>query len=175
MQALVHVILSCCAKDLFRMSASSLYHRFSYFCTCLMVNHKAKKRAWHSSVFCVSPAELDSRLNLIALQLAATLEQAKGVVRRLPQIATFQSTTVGLHVSQLHGLGFSSSQVNHMCLKQPTLLTLDYTSKLQVDKWAFLTCVVQLTPASIAACPHLLMSSLPNRLGPRWEYLQRMK
>lgn len=45
MQALVDVILSCRAKDLFRMSASSLYHRFSYFCTCLMVDHKAKKRA----------------------------------------------------------------------------------------------------------------------------------
>lgn len=112
---------------------------------------------------------------MIALQLVATLEQAKGVVQRLPQIAKLQSTTVGLHVSQLHGLGFSSSQVNHMCLKQPALLTLDYTSKLQVDKWAFLTCVVLLTPASIAACPHLLMSSLPNRLGPRWGYLQRMK
>ena len=33
MQALV-VIFSCRAKGLFRMSASSLYHRFSYFCTC---------------------------------------------------------------------------------------------------------------------------------------------
>lgn len=127
-----------------------------------MVDDKAKKRAWHSSVFWVSPLELDSRLDLIALQLTATLEQAKGVVRRLPQIATLQSKTVGLHVSQLHGLGFSSSQLNDMCLKQPDLLTLDYTSKLQVDKWAFLTCVVQLSPASIAACPHLLMSSLPT-------------
>ena len=98
---------------------------------------RQRKGHGHSSVFCVSPAELDSRLNLVALQLAATLEQAKGVVRRLPQIAKLQSTTVGLHVSQLHGLGFSSSQVNHMCLKQPALLTLDYTSKLQGDKWAF--------------------------------------
>lgn len=140
-----------------------------------MVDDKEKKRAWTKGVFVVPPAELDSRLDLIALQLDVTVQQAKGVVRRQPQIATLQSTTVRLHVSQLHGHGFSSSQVRDMCLKQPALLTLDYTSKLQVDKWAFVTCVMQLSPASIAACPHLLMSSLPNRLGPRWEYLQRMK
>ena len=174
-QAIADVIMSCQARGLFSTSPSSLYHRFSYFCTCLMVDDKEKKRAWSKGVFVIEPAELDSRLDLIALQLAATLQQAKAVVRRLPQIATLQSTTVGLHVSQLHDLGFSSSQIKDMCLKQPALLTLDYTSQLQVDKWAFLTCVLQLSPASIAACPHLLMSSLPNRLGPRWEYLQRMK
>ena len=139
------------------------------------MDDKEKKRAWTKGVFVVPPAELDSRLDFIALQLGVTVQQAKGVVRRLPQIATLQSTTVGLHVSQLHGLGFSSSQVKDMCLKQPALLTLDYTSKLQVDKWAFLMCVMQLSPASIAACPHLLMSSLPNRLRPHWEYLQRLK
>jgi len=174
-QAIADVILSCRAKGLISISPSNLYHRFVYFCTCLMVDDKGKKRAWHRGVFVVPPAELDSRLDFIALQLAATLQQAKAVVRRLPQIATLQSTRVGLHVSQLHVLGFSSSQVKDMCLKQPALLTLDYTSQLQVDKWDFLTCVLQLSPAAIAACPHLLMSSLPNRLGPRWEYLQRMK
>ena len=174
-QAIADIVLSCRTKGLFSMSPSSLYHKFTYFCTCLMVDDKGKKRAWLFGVFFVSPAELDSRLDLIALQLGVTVQQAKGVVRRLPQIATLQSTTFGLHVLQLHGLGFSSSQVKDTCLKQPALLTLDYTSKLQVDKWAFLTCVMQLSPASIAACPHLLMSSLPNRLGPRWEYLLRMK
>lgn len=140
-----------------------------------MVDDKDKRRACIKGVFVIPPAELDSRLKLIALQLGATLQQAKAVVRRLPVIATLQSTTVRLHVLQLHGLGFSSSQVKDMCLKQPALLTLDYTSQLQVNKWGFLTCVLQLSPASIAACPLLLMSSLPNRLGPCWEYLQHMK
>ena len=174
-QAIADIVLSCRTKGLFSTSPSSLYHKITYFCNCLMVDDKEKKRAWTKGVFVVPPAELDSRLDLIALQLDVTVQQAKGVVRRQPQIATLQSTTVRLHVSQLHGLGFSSSQVRDMCLKQPALLTLDCTSKLQVDKWAFVTFVMQLSPASIAACPHLLMSSLPNRLGPRWEYLQRMK
>ena len=174
-QAIADIVLSCGAKGLFRRSPSSLYHEFSYFCTCLMVDDKEKKRAWRRGVFVIPPAELDSRLDLIALQLSVSVQQAKGVVRKLPQVAMLQSTTVGLHVLQLHGLGFSSSQVKDMCLKQPALLTMDYTSQLQVDKWGFLTCVLQLSPASIAARPVLLMSSLPNRLGPRWEYLQRMK
>lgn len=174
-QAITDVILSCRNRTLFRMSPSSLYHKFSYFCTCVMVDDKERKRAWHYGVIFLSPAELDSRLDLLALQLGATLQQAKAVVRRKPQIAMLLSATVGLHVLQLHGLGFSPSQVKDMCLKQPALLMFHYTSRVQMDKWGFPTCVMQLSPASIAACPHLLMSSLPNRLGPRWEYLQRMK
>lgn len=87
--AIADVILSCRAKGFFSMSPSTLYHRFSYFCTCLMEDDKEKKRAWHSGVFFVSPAELDSRLDFVALQLAATLRQAKAVVRRLPQMRHF--------------------------------------------------------------------------------------
>ena len=62
-----------------------------------------------------------------------------------------------------------------VCLKQPSLLALNYDSQLQVEKWAFLIGVLKLSHAAIAAKPHLLMSSLPKRLGPRWKYLQQLK
>lgn len=39
----------------------------------------------------------------------------------------------------------------------------------------FLTRVLRLNHDAIAARPHLLMSSLPKRMGPRWEYLLQLK
>lgn len=116
-----------------------------------MVSDKDKRRAWNRGVFIVPPTELDARLQSIALQMAAALQHAKGVVQRHPQIPILQSARVGLYVLQLHGLEFSSSQVKDLCLKQPALLHLDYTSQLQVDKWDFLTCVLQLSHVTMAA------------------------
>ena len=75
----------------------------------------------------------------------------------------------------MHELGFSPDQVKSMCLRQPVLLGFSYNTQVHVEKWAFLTCVLQLSHATIAAKPHLLMPSLPNRLGPRWEYLQQLR
>lgn len=132
------------------------------------------KRAWKHGVLTVSPAELDARLGVIAEQLSATLDEAKAVVRSMPVIAKLLPKTVGLHVTQLLGLGFSHDQVKSMCLRQPVLLTYSYKSQLRATKWAFLTRVLRLSHDTIAACPHLLMSSLPNRLGPRWEYLLQL-
>lgn len=139
-----------------------------------MVDDKEMRRAWKHCVFTAPPIELDIRLKSLAAQLDATIGEAKGVLRRAPVIATLQPARVGLHVTQLRDLGFSHSQVKSLCLRQPNLLTLSYSSQVQAAKWAFLTSVLQLSPDDLAAKPHLLMLSLPNRLGPRWEYLQQL-
>ena len=174
-KAVTNVILSCNVRRLFAMAPSSLYRNFSYFCACVDVDEKQNKRAWKNGVFVLSPAQLDARLNLLGLQLSATQEEAKGVVRKMPQIIHLRQATIELHVKQFHGLGFSQTQVKDMCLMQPILVTFNCASKVQRDKWGCLTCVLQLSHATLAATPQLLMSSLPNRTGPRWEYLQHMK
>ena len=133
------------------------------------------QKAWKLGVFRASPAELDIRLDSIAAQLDATLDEAISVAHRLPGISTLLPATVALHVMQLHDLGFMRLQVKSLCLKQPTTLALNYSSQLQADKWAFLTCVLRLSHDAIAAYPTLLMTSLPNRLGPRWAYLQQLR
>ncbi|DBB02939.1 TPA: hypothetical protein ACH3X1_013538 [Trebouxia sp. C0004] len=69
----------------------------------------------------------------------------------------------------LHSRGRSPSYVKVVCLKQPSLLAFQYTSQVQTAKWEFSTCVLQHSPAFMAACPHLLMF-LP--LAPCWENLQ---
>ena len=175
MDAVVELMLSCKFVGLCAMSPTILRHNLAYFCTCIGVDEKGMARAWKFGLFAVPPAELDIRLNCIAAQLGATIDESKSVVRSKPAICTLLPATVGLHVTQLLGLGFSHSQVKSLCLRQPSLLTLNFESELQMQKWAFLTCVLQLSHDAIAAKPHLLMLSLPKRLGPRWEYLHQLR
>ena len=173
--ALSDVLLSCRDRRFFTVSPAALRRNFTYFCTCTRADDKQMQKAWKRGVFRASPADLDIRLDSIAAQLDATLDEARSVARRTPGISTLLPATVAMHVMQLHDLGFTRLQVKSMCLKQPNMLALNYNSQLQADKWAFLTCVMQLSHDAIAAYPHLLMSSLPNRMGPRWEYLLQLR
>ena len=172
---LIDVMLSCNSNRLYARSPADLWQNFHNFCTYVAVNEKGMRRGWQYNVFEVCPAELHFRVELLAAQLDATIDEAKSVVRRSPQICSLFPTTGGLHVTQLRGLGFFQGQLKSMCLRQPALLTLSYASEVQVQKWAFLACVLRLSHDAIAAKPLLLMSSLPNRLGPRWTYLQQLR
>ena len=174
-ETLCDVMLSCKSVRLFNMPLATLHRNFTYFCTHVKVDHKQMKRAWSYGVFTVPPAKLDIRLTSVAAQLIATIDEAKVVVLSMPTIATCLPETLGLHVTQLLGLGFSHGQVKSMCLQQPALLAYSYSSDVRVAKWAFLTRTMQLDHDAIAAMPSLLMYSLPNRLGPRWEYLQQLR
>ena len=173
------IVVSCRRMGFFVNSPTVLHHNFTYFCTCVGVDDKQMRRAWKHSVFTASPAELDIKLDWIAAQLDSTLDEAKTVVRRRPETCCLAPATVALlstcSIGQLHGLGFSHHQVKSMCLQQPRMLALSYTSQLQADKWAFLTCVLQVSHAAIAAKPTMLTLSLSKRLGPRWAYLQQLR
>ena len=158
MDTVADVMLSCRRVGLCSQAPTALHQRFLFFCTCVGVNDKQMARAWKYGVFVTPPAELDIRLASIAAQLGATLDEAKSVVRRKPDVATLQPARVGLHVTQVLALGFSHSQVKAMCLNQPTLLTFNYDSQLQVEKWACLIGVLQLSHADIAAKPRVLTS-----------------
>ena len=174
MEKLCHVMLSCKRMGLCSQSLDALHRNFTYFCTCFEVDYTQMQRAWKQGVCAVSPAEIDIRLGSIAAQLSATKVEAKAVLRSAPQLATLLPETVGLHVTELLDLGFSHDHVKSMCLYQPTLMTLSYNSRLQRDKWDFLTRIMQLDHDAIAAKPYLLKYSLSNRLGPRWEYWQQL-
>ena len=174
-EMLCNIMLRCRCIGVFQVSPATLHHKFTYFCTCIGVDDKEMQRAWKYGVFKNSPAELDIRLDSIAAHLNSNLDEAKAMVRSMPQLMSLLPATVELHVTQLLGLGFSHGQVRSMCLRQPVLLTYSYSSDVRVAKWGFLTCILRLNHDAIVAKPHLLMSSLPNRLGPRWEYLQQLR
>ena len=176
-KTLCDAMLSCNCVGLCSQSVESLHHNFTYFCTCVAIegDHKQMTQAWKKGVFVVPPAELDSRLSFVGAQLSATMDEVQAVFRRAPQLTLLLPETLGLHVTQLLGLGFSHSQVKRMCVWLPTLLALSYTSQVQADKWAFLTRIMQLDHDEIAAKPYLLIYSLRNRLGPRWEFWQQLK
>ena len=172
---IANVMLSCRRRNWHTQQPAALHHKFTYFCNYVGVDDKGMKRAWKNGVFVVPPVKLDMRLACMAEQLGATIDEAKSVVRAFPQTCGLLPATSELHIMQLHDLGFSGSQVKSMCLRQPVLLAYSYNSEVHVAKWLFLTCVLRLSHDAIAAKPHLLMSSLPNRLGPRWAYLRQLR
>lgn len=175
MDTIAGVMLSCKLVGLWSVPPTTLRRNWSYFCTCIGEYDKEMSRAWRFGVFITSPAQLDCRLDSLAAHLGATIDKAKGLVRSQPQLSLLLPERVGLHVTQMLDLGFSHDQVKSMCLRQPSLLTYSYNSDVRMAKLGFLTSVLQLSHEVIAAHPHLLMSSLPNRLGPRWEYLQQLR
>ena len=77
-QTLCDVILSCDIIGLCSKSAKDLHRNFTYFCTCVDVDHQQMKRAWKYGVFKVSPVDLDIRLSFIAAQLSATMNESCG-------------------------------------------------------------------------------------------------
>ena len=174
-ETLCDVMLSCRHIGLCSQPLEALHRNFTYCCACIEVSPRQMKRVWKHGLFVISPAELEARLVSIVAQLSATPDEVKSVVRRMPQIINHLPETVGSHVTQLLGLGCSHGQVKSMCLEQPALLTLSFKSQIQADKWAFLTRIMQHDHDAIAAMPYLLMCSLPNKLGPRWEYLQQLR
>lgn len=172
---IANVMLSCRRRNWHTQQPAALHHKFTYFCNYVGVDDKGMKRAWKNGVFVVPPVKLDMRLACMAEQLGATIDEAKSVVRAFPQTCGLLPATSELHIMQLHDLGFSGSQVKSMCLRQPVLLAYSYNSEVHVAKWLFLTCVLRLSHDDFVAYPHLLMSSLPNKVGPRWEYLRQLR
>ena len=131
--------------------------------------------AWKHDVFVVPPEVMASRLQWLSQSLLASVEEAGSVYRRSAALLRLRSTTVSANVGKLQALGFTLSQTKSMCESQRSMLGFHVTTNVQQEKWEFLTCLMQLTPSFIATRPHLLMSSLPKRLGPRWEFLQHLR
>ena len=127
-------MLSCNLIGCGSKSPRALHRNFTHFCACVEANDKQIKRVWKHGVFSVVPADLDARLSSIAEQLSATIDEAKSMLRSMPQLTPFLPETVRLHVTQLLGLGCSHGQVKSMCLRQPVLLTYNYNSDVHVAK-----------------------------------------
>ena len=165
-ETLCDVMLSCNRIGLCSQPLEALHRNFTYFCACVEVDHKQKKRAWKHGLFMIPPAEVDARLTFIAEQLSVTIDEAEAVLRTVPGLTALLPETLALHVTQLLGLGFSHSQVKRMSVRQPVLLAYSYSSDVHIEKWAFLTRILRLTHDAIVAKPYLLTIHCETDLGP---------
>ena len=126
-------------------------------------------------IFTVPPQRMDSRAKSLQNALLASAEQIKSIIQRQPSLLTLQSFTLAQHITALQGAAFSLANIRQMTLQQPTILTIDMTSRTQEQKFRFLTKVMGFDTETLVAKPRLLISSLLGRLGPQWGYLQHLK
>ena len=169
------IIANCRSVQLFQRAPQQLRARMLYFRARFEADATAFKRAFALGAFTASEVDMDMKAEFVAQVLAASREAADRICRRMPQLLRLSTANTTSTVDALQSLGFSLPQVRELCIKQPALLTCNFTSKLHTEKWHFLTCVLQLTPDNFVAEPHLLTASLSARLAPRWDYLQRLK
>ena len=66
---------------------------------------------------------------------------------------------------------FTHTQARHICASQPSLAQMNWLSEKSCDKLHFLVHVLHMTPGEITAKPTSLTYALPNRIGPRVEFL----
>ena len=169
------IIASCKSFDIWKQAPQELRARMLYFRICLEADATAYKHAFAMGAFIVSEADMDRKAEFIAQVLAASSEGADSICRRMPSILTLKIANISSTVNALQSLGFSLTQMRELCIKEPALLSYNFTSELRTEKWKFLTHVLQLTHDDFVAKPKMLMASLSARIAPRWEYLQRLK
>ena len=168
---LADILLFKTPVRLFGHNLALVTERLNYFTSRFHASPIQTREGLRHGIFELSPKTMEDRVKDLQIGLGASESAARSMFQRSPQLLKLNSSTILQHVVQLQQLGFGESQLKHMILTKPSILGFDMNSTTQKQKWQFLTDVLHFDTATLAAKPLLFMSSLPNRLGPRWEYL----
>jgi len=156
---------------LFSRSPVTLHQRVTFFCQMYATGTHVARTAFTRGVFVTPEPVMQTRAAKLQELLGWDSEQLKQKLSAEPNILNLEPFTVARNAHEIQGAGFSQTQVWAMCTQQPTLLGRKWTSDTSVEKLQFLTCLLGLTLADIAARPKLLMHSVGGFLGPRVWFL----
>ena len=168
---LADILLLHTHPRLFHQSPAQVADRLSYFIANFDATLVQTKKAMKKGVFMLPPDVMNSRLEALHISLGISNSDVRSIFGRSPELLPLATSTIMQNLAKLQQVGFSESEIQHMALTKPAILGLDMTSTNQSQKWQFLTNVMHFCRSTLAVRPVLFMSSLPNRLGPRWEYL----
>ena len=152
---------------LFSMSPDTLLQRVTFFCQMYATGTYVVRTALTRGVFKISEPVMQNRAAKLQEQLGWDSEQLKQKLSASPNILNSEPSTIARNVQEMHGVGFSLTQVWAMCTQLPTLLGRNWTSDTNVEKLQFLTCLLGLSLDDIAGRPHLLAYSVNGWLDPR--------
>ena len=136
---------------------------------------KAREAALLGGAYLVPRELLQSRAQHLQAKLSLSESELRTMATHSPFLLTKLSSTVDSNIAK-----FSSTfnvfweRMTILYKLDPSLLGLNWESKLQVQKVKFLRLVMQLDDHTLADHYKLLMTSLPKRLGPRFAFLQQL-
>lgn len=96
-----------------------------------------------------------------------------GVFFRAPSLLGCTVQRSNTQLKALKAIGMSESQVLHMAIKAPTLLSLSINGQTTQAKVRFLTQEMRKEVTELLSCPTFLTYSLVQRIGPRWSFHSR--
>ena len=132
----------------------------------------ARETALLHYTYNIPPSVMQARAQHIQSKLDLSDAELRTMLSAFPQCLRLQSTTLDANLDKFStSLQFSWDQVRSVCIRDPSMMARDWESKLQIEKLSFLRSVMQLSTQALADNYKLLMSSLPNRIGPRYEFL----
>ena len=155
------------------ITAAELENRMSFFRQCFAADHAKVRQALKFCVFLLEPHTMEEQAHFLKKILDLSNPELNKLLKR-PQLLNYASDNLQAHLKSFHGLGFSQAHMKAMCLAQPDLLTLNMTSSINCEKWSFLTIVLKMSISELAARPHVLCSSLANKLGPRHAFIVQL-
>ena len=155
------------------ITAAEMKNRMSFFRQRFAASHATVWQALKYCVFLWDPRTMEERAQFLQKMLNLSIAELNKSLK-VPQLLNHTPDHLQAHLESFHGLGFSQAHMKAMCLTRPVLLTLDMTSNTNVEKWNFLTVILEMTITKLAARPSVLTFFLANKLGPRHAFILQL-
>ncbi|KAL0038203.1 hypothetical protein WJX79_007997 [Trebouxia sp. C0005] len=108
------------------------------------VSKKGLANGLKHNVCSVRPGEMQLRCQHLTARLGLSNKSLTRILKNQPGVLARQPARLDINLRRLEGLGFSASQVQSMATRQPTLLTANWDTALQKEKWHVLSNIMHM-------------------------------
>lgn len=137
------------------------------------VSKKGRAKALKFNVCSLSPCEMELRCQYLTDRLGLNTGSLLSILDNQPVALLLQPALIDINLRRLEARGFSADQVKNMATRKPTLLTANWDTALQQEKWYALTSIVHVPLNRLVRNPAILHVGLENLLA-RWQFLSQL-
>ena len=134
------------------------------------VSNKKMANALKLNVCRINPGEMKLRCQHLTARLGMSNQCLTRIIGNQPEVLLLQPARVDVNLKRLEDLGFSASQVQSMATRQPSLLTANWDTAKQKEKWHVLTNIVHMPFERLVRSPVILLAAR-EKILPRWQFL----
>ena len=134
------------------------------------VSNKKMANDLQHDVCSTNPGEMKLRCQHLTARLGMSNRCLTRIIGNCPVVLTLQPARVDINLKRLEDLGFSASQVQSMATRQPSLLTANWDTAKQKEKWHVLTNTVHM-PLERLVCSPVILLAAREKILPRWQFL----
>ena len=134
------------------------------------VSNKRMANILKHNVCRMPPSEMKLRCQHLTARLGMSSQDLTRILGNQPEVLNLQPARVDINLKRLEDLGFSVNQVQSMATRRPTLLTANWDTALQKEKWHVLTNILCVPLERLVRNPAILVAGMQLTL-PRWQFL----